>query len=494
VAIRNFSGAETGDLSEFSTVFGSVIAATDQKHTGNYSVKIVSPASTSQYYTTLYPLAATGVPDTTAVMPTFHTSFWLNINPNASAICTCAVIETVGSGNYFLAFDNLARLLLYASTGSLAFFSQVAHPIATWFRIELSLTVNPGVGINYFLRTVGLDGRALQETNGSHANTTVTGFSALSIGRHFTGTQFSGGFTAYYDDIIIDDASMPAPAVVKIAIPTGAGSNADWTSGGSTFDRVDEIPPDGDTTYISEASTTGISDFNMQDSATIGMSIAPVAVKPMAVVRWEATTGCSLSLWTKSGGVVAEQTPLTVGTISYFLMSAIQSLTNQAIPWTLATFDALQVGVSQHGAANARCTAIYASVLVPSYDPPYFQANATALFAGGSMTGPLCAWGISFAAKDNLFTGADQITWEIRNTNVPGGGILAASGTCSSAVFKFVNGLAYNNPALENPVNSLFCHLSNGFANAVPGLFIIQVDADPPTDSTAISTSPNPVV
>jgi hypothetical protein len=96
----------------------------------------------------------------------------------------------------------------------------------------------------------------------------------------------------YIDDIYLDNTdgeSAPAPAPdlrFPYIVPNGAGNSTLWTpSSGNNFDRVKEIPPDGDTSYV-QATSAGIKDsYDLTSMPALPTGWTIKAVIPVAVAR-----------------------------------------------------------------------------------------------------------------------------------------------------------------------------------------------------------------
>lgn len=128
----------------------------------------------------------------------------------------------------------------------------------------------------------------------------------------------------YYDDVALNDTSgssetgYPGEGKLVLALPTGAGDNAADTG---IYSYINEIPPTdtatSGSTMIELDTTTSIGDYNMTDSATLGIA-SPDTIKfvaPMARVR-EETSGASnytLRVKSASGATVSSSSSVDAG-------------------------------------------------------------------------------------------------------------------------------------------------------------------------------------
>jgi hypothetical protein len=190
-------------------------------------------------------------------------------------------------------------------------------------------------------------------------STVITGgFSATSnqFGIHAAGNDFWNGW--YFDDIYVNDTSgsvnngFSGDQQLLVRLPTGPGASTQWSIGGSSpaatnWQSVNEVPPDGDVTYVS-AGSTGLVDL---------YTIAPLPVNVVSVTaaqmlldsKTDASglgAGATIAPVLGDGGI---HTP-NVGTAvsrntdyNYVLQSYdINPLTGVA--WTAADFNILQIG------------------------------------------------------------------------------------------------------------------------------------------------------
>ena len=80
------------------------------------------------------------------------------------------------------------------------------------------------------------------------------------------------------DDQGGENNSLLGDCHVIVQVPTGDGTYSDWTpsTGGTQYELVDEIPPDGGTTYVSSNTLNAMDTFTFDD---IGASGTVIAVK-----------------------------------------------------------------------------------------------------------------------------------------------------------------------------------------------------------------------
>lgn len=116
-----------------------------------------------------------------------------------------------------------------------------------WYYIEVKGTINTTTG------SVEVMVNGVQDINVTNVNTQTTGNAASNNFRFFPLSSY-----CEYDDVYICDTTgavnndFLGDNRVEAIMPTGAGANTDWTPlTPPNFSEVNEIPPDGDTSYVS---------------------------------------------------------------------------------------------------------------------------------------------------------------------------------------------------------------------------------------------------
>lgn len=179
--------------------------------------------------------------------------------------------------------------------------------------------------------------------------------SALLAGRSTSGgTYYNYG---YLDDIFLDsyegEADAPVPARrFLMALPDGAGADADWTpEGGATnYQNVDDNPHDFDTTY-NKAVAPGLRDTFTFSDITVPDDHRIVAVLPTPLVkRLDAEIDMQLSLHAWDGSQYGDSPDLTLP-MSYGSTPVFHRFTTQpdGSGWTEVDFNAMQFGYRSRG-------------------------------------------------------------------------------------------------------------------------------------------------
>lgn len=131
----------------------------------------------------------------------------------------------------------------------------------TWYFLDFVPTIGSSATVNVYLSTPA-GGAALISASGVNTQNTANAYAnQVSIGYVNGG---AAGVTAIrFDDFHAHDAGGSAPTTalgegtrIFTKMPSGAGYATTWTPNGAAanWQCVDEVPPDGDTTYVSAAS------------------------------------------------------------------------------------------------------------------------------------------------------------------------------------------------------------------------------------------------
>lgn len=117
-----------------------------------------------------------------------------------------------------------------------------------------------------------------------------------------------GGSTMFLDDFYVCDGSGSAnidflnDVQIGLIMPASDGDLLQWTpdSGGVHFSRVNEIPPDGDASYVSDATVGDIDCYHFQ---TVDTTRSYKGIQTNITARKDDSNGRALSLLTRIGGI-----------------------------------------------------------------------------------------------------------------------------------------------------------------------------------------------
>lgn len=171
-----------------------------------------------------------------------------------------------------------------------------------------------------------------------------------SANARMTHTMFLGnriGNNTRFDDMYLKDtAGRLGPARVTLKTPNGDGALTQWTpsAGVNHFALVNEIPEDGDATFVSDAT---IGHIDLYTFTALGLTPATIwAVQVALNARKDDVAARSLATEVRSGGAnftgVAQAT--TTGYLDFYTQIYEQD-PNTAAAWLLANLDAAQFGV-----------------------------------------------------------------------------------------------------------------------------------------------------
>lgn len=376
MAYRNLVGFELNDASlsaELGGVNGTASIQTTVKHGGARALRC-NPTTTATGYADI-PLSfdAQGRGIATVTDCYYGFAFRYATKPASGS-------EEIGrfhTGGKQLRINSSGVLELWDNTPTLHATGSAVLAVDTWYWITVRIHE---AGDTQTIRVNGVT-----DISGTLLNTGPS--SSFQLGK--VANRNSQTVDFFFDDAVVDDAGYPPEGIVLLSVPIGAGEAAGWTNGtGSTFAEVDDVPNDGDTTYIQASATQDNlnSTFDMQTSSTIGISTTIRAVKSTIFARSGSISGTSAArLRTLSGGVARELTAFEWG-VSYVALAAVDSTDpNGGGAWTTTKFDALEVGAAADAIAQVqRFTAAY---LLAFCDVPVSAPSGTGAGTFGALTG-----------------------------------------------------------------------------------------------------------
>ncbi len=161
----------------------------------------------------------------------------------------------------------------------------------------------------------------------------------------------SNRIDVWLDDIVIADDEggrnddFLGDLRISTLVSTADTDQKDRTpdSGSDNFSRVDDIPPDDDTSYVA---SDVVGDRDLYAMAALGMT--PFAIRGLqqtALARKDDAGDRALAFVLKSGATVEVSPAVTLGSSYAFLETMHEQDPATAEPWTSAAVDAVQAGL-----------------------------------------------------------------------------------------------------------------------------------------------------
>lgn len=320
-------GAEAGDT--LIWLGGNILASTEQKRTGNYSYKLAANANATML-----------IPQSSEIYIRFG---WYNATGDTKIMkfmngstALCALNFTSSDYSFNISVNGgstyIAKSLIKINNNA-------------WHLIEVHIKIADSNGIIELRIDGELDseGRYIGDTKPG-AETTITG---LYFGW--------GSGTLYLDDIAINDINGTVDNtwcgdghVINLA-PNDNGDSSQFVGNDSNsvdnYLLVDEVPSDGDTTYVQSATPDAKDLYNLNPSG-LPADYNILNVWPEARVKDTTTGAGTIKLLVKTEGIEYESPDINLSTAYAKQIGTLYNLNpNTGSPWTTAQLDALQVGI-----------------------------------------------------------------------------------------------------------------------------------------------------
>ena len=286
---------------------------------------------------------------------------WARKNlPTASAFKAAGIafkFNALPSVDAFIAFEDSTTTqvsLALRADGSLSFYRGAASTQigavtvpalitpGAWHYAEIVVTIDPTAG------TVALylDGNPTALINSTGLNTRS---SANSSANQIRIGDLNNGSSLLLDDLYVltgNTGSISAPLGdnrVFTKVPSGAGGLTAWTPNGaaSNWQCVKDIPPDDDTTYVSDSNPGDRDSYAMQSA---GITATPKLVVTRHRARKDDAGVRVMKPLVRSGGVVGLGSAITLPSTYQFFDQLFVNDPNTGSPWTGAAADATEVG------------------------------------------------------------------------------------------------------------------------------------------------------
>lgn len=367
MARRNICGFESGDLMEVATSTGTIsVVVTNAVAPSVYTLRS-NPTTTGVGSVDMRPFSTTGLQlsDNYSVADLYTAfDFFVATAPAANDEPICRWLDTASAGKGEVRLTNSRKLRPYDAAGvAMSAAGATVLSLSTWYRIEVRW--GTGAAATWEIRIDGV-----VELTGTGAIGTVN-HGRNTLGKHANRNSQTVDF--FYDNVSIDDAAYPGETIVRRLALTGNGTHTAWTG---DYTDVDEIPDDGDTSYIT-VSASGSKETFVKEALT---NATIKCVKNHVIARSVASG--AIRVLTKSGATESETISLGVGT-SYTQLAKLHEVDPAtSAAWTLAGLNAAEMGVNSLAAGALRCTSVAPMV---EYEP---------VAAGGAAPGSLGLLGV----------------------------------------------------------------------------------------------------
>lgn len=355
MAVANICGFETGDSSEFIAVVGTQSVVTSPVRSGTYAGR-VNPTTTATGYFDFTKAAFSNF-----LVATIYVRFYFYVAtlPASSSEEILHVQETTPGYKVALRINSAGNLMLFDKTGTVQIGStgSTALSTATWYRIELVVPAGTSATVDVYL-----DG--VSEISGT-GDTTVNNARRVRFGK---GTNRNGQtIDVYYDDISVSDSALPGAGACLRMDPDGDGDTTAWTIGagsGAEYLQVDEVPPDGDTTYL--VSTLAVGDASLvtlESTSSAGISGTINAVKVVGTCKQDGAAAGTFKTRCRNGTTNSDSASMANTSAYQSRGDMFATDPNTGAAWTTGGLDTAQAGVVENETTDkTRCTAVYMMV------------------------------------------------------------------------------------------------------------------------------------
>lgn len=213
--------------------------------------------------------------------------------------------------------------------------STVSAALATniWYHIGIEFTRNASTG-TYKLYVNGV------------ALATLTGLNTGASDIKNVGLSSPGsGVASFFDDYYcVDGATWLGELRVTQVRPSADTATKDFTpdTGTANFSRVNGVPMDGDTTYVSGATVNNTDLYDFDDLGYTPASIK--AVQTVLVARKDDATTRTLAPLVKSSSTTHTGADVAMSTSYATFVEILETDPNTSAAWTVSAVNAMQAG------------------------------------------------------------------------------------------------------------------------------------------------------
>lgn len=288
-----FADAEYADTN--STLSANMTTSTDQARFGNRSWKCVHPAGGKSSSRMTLGHYFDEAPSTGWTPRWLTFAFWVYV----------ATRQTSGDMQLWWIQDNVTfrMALVMDATGALKITIEgstssataVAIPTGQWHHVGIVVKLGPTSTTNATVEAY-LDDVLVKTHQGTCG---LTGFGATAFIQYGSNINVAGGATLYYDGIVHDANTLHTRHLKVATLPANAAGSATAagfvaTGAAATWDCVDDLPDDGDTTYVLLAiglGTTTHESYALADLTPNALHVLDYVAQIAIIKRDAATNG-----------------------------------------------------------------------------------------------------------------------------------------------------------------------------------------------------------
>lgn len=347
MALKHFTGMESGVNAEFSSTSGTVEFNTGTVKTGAYSFR-ANPTTTA---TGLGTIVASDEATTWLLTVWNEADVYIEFQflvadlPDSNSEYIMRVVDAGVNLKLGVTINSAGNLIALDATGATLGTGSTALSLNTWYRIGVRCGTSATVG-PYEIQINGVT--ELSGTGNLDADNSI----GIQIGKVINLNGNTVDF--FYDDLVIDDAGFVGNAEVKIAVANANGATMAWTggTGASDYTQVDEIPF-GTTDYVQSTAQNDVALFDVQDCATTGVSGTIHGVAYLGRVQRAGGTNGTMVCRLESSGTNGDSASTTTTAGVATRMHIFSTDPDTSAAWTTGGIDAVEVGgVDNNGAGN----------------------------------------------------------------------------------------------------------------------------------------------
>jgi epidermal growth factor receptor substrate 15 len=431
MARTRICGFEQGNLTagvpEY-TPTGTCSVVTSPVNGSTYALR-ANPTTTNNGFASILGLTSAG---TTSVAQSNGATAWFKFDfryatkPSANSEEIAVALNLSNQSKATLRINSDGTISMYqttAGTGLLATGTTVLSA-NTWYRIEWKVGTESSSNASNAVYELKINGTS--EFSGSNGDTTNSANGTLALGKRTSRNANTVDF--FYDNVVIDDANWPGESYILALVPNGAGNYSGATSG--TWQDVDEVPPDDDTTYLGFTSNTSRHSVALTSCATAGISGTIHCIQPLLRSRDTASVTVNHIGFIRTSGTDTDSGTGTNPATGYTITGAkiFSTDPSDSAAWTTTKLDALEVGVYM-SASNATEQRVTSMMVMVEFTPAADTFTATSALSAG---------GITLSASATFAPGTDTGTTALST----GGATLSASAVFTKPTYEATSSLS----------------------------------------------------
>jgi len=372
----------TQDTAEGGGSAGTVSVSTSVTRVGPTSLRC-NPATTGTGSSLLNGFGSSGTPQSFSVENLYASFYFLYTTKPSSSDEDIFTVSATRGQKLYATLNSSGQISAYDSNNTIIATGTTALSDGVWYRLELKC--GTGASGEWEIKINGAT-----EISGN-SDLTAAPSTSVSLGKKSNRNGNTVDF--FYTDVVLSNTGYPPDGAVIPMVPDANGNYQNWTIGagsGSHYQQVDELPSDGDTTYlVPSGGTTNAETEAIQSLSSAGVAAMDVirCVQPMVVTKRDGVTNGLVNLRFRSGSTDSDTPSSFTTTSNYTVIGRVyETDPTTGVAWTQSGVNGVEVGLLNNDGTNLSRMTVACAMVYYTQTPGVYTATASMTIGASSLS------------------------------------------------------------------------------------------------------------